>query len=126
MVTEFALSELTECITPIVYAVGFHMTYYGKNGDILGDVRNGYWGYTPVDDIGYLFQMMLVLFGVDTSITLVNSFILSTFANVKLFQESCRIMKRYWHLIAVKFSLKTFIFLTKDINLGMHILAPIT
>ena len=89
MVTEFVLSELTECITPIVYAVGFYTAYYGYNGEILGDVKNGYWEYTPVDDIGYLFQMMLLLFGVDTLITLVNYFILSTFANVNLFQESC-------------------------------------
>ena len=119
MVTEFALSELTECFTPLVYAVGFYLAYFGYNGKILGDVKNGYWGYTPVDDIGYLFQMMLLLFGVDTLITLVSSFILSTFAKVNFFRESCRIMKRYWHLIALKFALKMFIFTTEDINLGM-------
>ena len=119
MVTEFALSKPTECITSIVYAVGFYMAYYGYNGNILGDVKNAYWEYTPVDDIGYLFQMMLLLIGVDTLITLVNSFILSTFANVDLFRESCRIMKRYWNLVAVKFALKLFIFASKAIKLGM-------
>ena len=36
---------------------------------------------------------------------------------INYFRESCRIMKRYWHLIALKFALKMFIF--KDINLGM-------
>ena len=101
------------------------MAYYGYNGKILGDVKNAYWKYTPADDIGYLFQMMLLLIGVDTLITLVNSFILSAFANVNLFREFCRIMKRYWNLIAVKFALKLFIFASKDINLGITVEAQL-
>ena len=119
-VTKLTLAELTEGMAPIVYAVGFSMAYYGYNGTILGNVKNGYWAFKSVDDIDYLFQMMLILFGVDTLSVLVNSFILATFTNVSLFKEFCRMMKTYWHFIAVKFAMSMMImFVTKDINLGM-------
>ena len=122
MVTKLALAEVTEGITPLVYAIGFSMAYYGFNGSLLRDVKNDFWLAKPVDDVWYLFQVMLVLFGVDAFSLLVNSFILSTLTNITLFRECCRIMKKYWHFIAVRFSFKMMeMFLTKDINLGMDI-----
>ena len=120
IVTELALAELIEGITPLVYALGFSMAYYGFNCKLLRNIRNSYWGAKPVDDVGYLFRMMLLLFGVDAFSVLVNSFLLSILANVKFYRECCRIMKKYWHLMAVQFSIKMMVaFATKDINLGM-------
>ena len=40
IVTNLALAELTEGMTPIVYAIGISMSYYGYNGLILGNVKN--------------------------------------------------------------------------------------
>ena len=120
MATKLVLAELTEGMTPILYAMVFSFAYYGYNGTILGNVKNDYWGYRQVDDIWHLFKMMIVLFAVDTLSAWVNSFILSSVAKISLFRESCRIMKRYWHFIAVKFALRlALMFVTKDINLGM-------
>ena len=120
MLTNLTLSELTEGMVPVIYATGISTGYYGYNGTILGDIKNGYWGYQPIDDIGYLFQIMGLLFGVDVLSLLINYFILSTMTNVNLFSECCRIMKKYWQFIAVDFATNMMImFLTKDINLGM-------
>ena len=120
MVTELALAELTEGMTPIVYAIGISMAFFGSNSNIIGDVKATYWGYKPIDDIGYLFGMMTLLFGVDVLSTLINSFTLSALTKVNLFYELYRITKRYWHFIAIKFSLQMFIMLAqKDINMGM-------
>ena len=120
MISKLALAELTEGMTPIVYAVGVFMAYFGVNGTILGNVKNGYWGYRPIGDIEYLFQLMLLLFGVDVLSMLANSVILSYLTNVILFREFCRIMKKYWHFIAMRFAFKLIqMFSTKDINLGM-------
>ena len=120
MLRKLALAEITEGMTPIAYAIGFFCAYYGYNGTILGNVKNDYWGYRKVEDIEYLFQMMLLLFGFDALCVLVNSFILSSLTDVSLLRECCRILKRYWHFISVKFTLKLIlIFATKDINLGM-------
>ena len=120
MVTKLALAELTEGIVPLVYAIGVSMANYGFNGSLLRDVKNDYWGAKPIDDVWYLFQFMLLLFGVDIFSVLVNSFILATFTKVKLFRELCRIMKIYWYFIVVKFAFAMMMmFAIKDINLGM-------
>ena len=120
MVTELVLAELTEGMTPFAYAIGIAMAYYGYNGTILGNIKNGFWGYKPIDDIGYLFQMMILLFGFDVFSTLINSLVLSISTNVKLLREFCSIMKRYWHFFAIKYASNILLmFATKDINLGM-------
>ena len=120
MVTKLVLAELTEGMTPIVYAIVFSLAYFGYNGTLLRNVKNDYWGAKPVNDLGYLFQMMLLLFGVDAFSVMVNSFILSTLTNVNLFRECCRIMKHYWIFMAVKFAVKMVTMIaTKDINSGM-------
>ena len=121
MVRKLALAELTEGMTPIAYAIGFSCAYYGYNSTILGNVKNDYWGYKKVDDIGYLFQMMILLFGFDSLCALANSFVLSISTDVSLLREWCRILNRYWHFISVKFAFKMgLMFTTKDINLGMY------
>ena len=120
MLTKLALAELTEFMTPIACAIGVSCAYYGYNSTILGNVQNDYWGYKKVDDIGYLFRMMLLLFGFDAFCVLANSFILSIWTDVSLLRECCRILNRYWHFISVKFALKMVEMVgTNDINLGM-------
>ena len=44
------LTESTEGLVPLAYAIGFSMAYYGPNGQLIGNVRNDYWGYRKVDD----------------------------------------------------------------------------
>ena len=120
MVTELTIAELTEGITPIVYATVISTAYFGINGTILGDIKGGFWGYKPVDDIGYLFQMMGLLFGIDVFSTLINCLMLSSLIKVNLFREISRIMKKYWHFFTANIAKEIFImFATKDINLGM-------
>ena len=98
----------------------FSLSHFGYNGTIPGNVKNDYWGYRQVDDVWYLFLMMILLFGVDALSAWVNTLILSTFTKLSFFQECCRIMERYWYFIAVKFALKlTTMLATKEINLGM-------
>ena len=64
-VRKLVLAEITEAISPIVFAIGFAMAYYGPNSTIIGNVKNEYWDYKKVDDVSHLFHMMLLLFGVD-------------------------------------------------------------
>ena len=119
-VKTLVLAELTEGITPIAYAVGFAMAYYGPNGSILGNIRNSYWGYNEVEDVSHLFLMMSLLFGVDTLCIFLNSFILFKFTDVNLYQHFCEILKKYWPFMAIKFALNLCgNFAANDINFGM-------
>ena len=48
LVTKLVLAELTEGITPIVYATGFATAHYGPNGSMLG--------YNQVDEFVFLIH----------------------------------------------------------------------
>ena len=118
-VRKLALAEIIEGVTPMAFAIGFALAYYGPNSTILGNVKNGYWGYKKIDDVGHLYRMMLLLFGVDAFSVIVNSLILRKLTDINLFQELCRIMKKYWFFIAVTFGQSMCVnYATKDINLG--------
>ena len=114
LVTKLVLAELTEGITPIVYAIGFATAHYGPNGSMLG--------YNKVDDVGHLFLMMLLLFGIDILCVILNSQILSTLTDVALYQEFCWTMKRYWKFMVVRLAWNSIgYFLTRDINMGVDL-----
>ena len=117
---DIVLAELTEGVTPLAYAITFAMAYYGPNAHILGNVKNSYWGYSKVEDIGYLFKMLFLLFAVDTGSFFFNAFWLWTRVKVNLFREFCWILGNYWYFIAPKLAMIVAAnFATNDINLGM-------
>ena len=119
-IRNLVLAEITEGVTPIVFAISFAMAYYGPNSTILGNVRNDYWEYKKVNDVGYLFLTMSLLFVVDVLCVILNSLILLKITDVNLYQEIGEIMKKYWFFIAVKYAMNmSSHFASKDINLGM-------
>ena len=114
------LAELTEGVTPLAYATTFAMAYYGPNAHILGNVKNNYWGYEEVKDISYVFQMLFLLFAVDTASLFFNAFWLWTRVKINLFHEFSWILGNYWFFIATKLAMIIAAnFATNDINLGM-------
>ena len=114
------LAELTEGVTPLAYAMTFAMAYYGPNAHILGNVKNNYWGYEEVKDISYIFQMLFLLFAVDTASLFFNAFWLWTRVKINLFHEFSWILGNYWFFIATKLAMIIAAnFATNDINLGM-------
>ena len=118
--TNIVLAELTEGITPLAYATAIAMAYYGPNAHILGNIKNNYWGYEKVENIQRVFQMLFLLFAVDTVSVLFNAFWLWTRVNVNLFREFCSVLGNYWYLIATKLAMIIAAnFATNDINLGM-------
>ena len=61
-----------------------------------------------------------MLFGIDILNMTVNSQILSILTDVSLYHEFCRIIKRYWTFMAVKFALMGCVyFASKGINFGI-------
>ena len=120
IVIKLVLAEMTEGITPLVFAIGFAMAYYGPNSAIIGNVKNEYWGYKKVDNVEHLFRMMLLLFGVDTFSMIVNYFILQRLAHVNLYREFSLTMKKYWFFMALVFAMSmSGMYAFNDINLGM-------
>ena len=120
MIQKLALAELTEAFTPIVFAIGFSMAYYGPNSTILGNVKNDYWDYQKVENVGHLFRMMLLLFGMDTFCLTINALILWRWTNVSLNQELGKTVKKFWLFMAINFAISMcFNYGLNDINCGM-------
>ena len=51
---------------------------------------------------------------------IINSFIIKKFTNISLYNEICRLVKKYWIFLAVRFGMNICgNYASNDINLGM-------
>ena len=119
-VLKLLLAELSEGLVPLAYAIGFSMAYYGPNGHLIGNVRNGYWKYQIVCDASWTLLVMFGLFSLDLIFLLLNFRILWVYGNVNLFDEFCMTMQKYWQIIGLRMISDIYIhFLFKDVNLAV-------
>ena len=100
-ILKLVLAELVEGLVPLAYATGFTMAYYGPNGHLVGNVLADLWAYEKVEDVGRLFTIQFLLFGVDCISVIVNMALLSKFGNVNLLQEFCKALKLFWMILAI-------------------------
>ena len=118
-ITKLILAELTEGLTPIIYATGMVMAYYGPNAHILSNVGNSYWS-VEIEDISALLTTMAFLFAIDILSVVANGICLWKAVNVNILSESCRIFRKYWFLIAVPLGMSMALYFASiDINFGM-------
>lgn len=118
-ITELVLAETIDGLTPLAYAVGFSMAFYGPNAILIGNVGNGYWTYKPVEDIESLFTVLFSLVAVEYLIMLVNALCLWIFCKINFLKEFCRVAEKCWPILILKLSLLLYVFFaTHDINLA--------
>ena len=112
-IAKLVLAELCEGMVPLAYALGFSMMYLGPNSSIFGSSNMKF------DDVVRMFGVMLALFSIDIISVALNACLLWVLAELNIAQEFCKILKKYWHIMALKLSLTIFLTLnSKDINLG--------
>ena len=118
-VLKLLLAELSEGLIPLAYACGFAMAYYGPNGLLIGNVKNGDWHFKAVEDASRTFNVMSGLFAVDLVSLLLNSTILWICCKINLLDEFCTVMEKYWLIIFVKMINNLYFnFFLRDVNLG--------
>ena len=119
-IMKLLLAEATEGIVPIAYAIGFAMAYYGPNGNLTGNVLSNIWAHKKVDNVGRLFAIQFMLFGIDSLAAMINTFVLLKFGSVNLTKEFCKAMKKYWLFLTIQLgNTITFYFGFNDISLGI-------
>lgn len=96
------LGESLEVFVPFSYLITFFSAYYGPNAYILGNIRNSYWEFKAVDDVGAVVIVTLKMLGIDFGICVVTGLILWIFCRINFFQEFCKIMKTYWAWFALR------------------------
>ena len=112
-IAKLVLAELCEGMVPLAYALGFSMMYLGPNSSIFGSSNMKF------DDVVRMFGVMLALFSLDIMSVVLNACLLWVLAELNIAHEFCKVLKKYWHIMALKLSLTIFLTLnSKDINLG--------
>ena len=118
-IMKLLLAETIEGLVPIAYAIGFAMAYYGPNGNLTGNVLSDIWAYKKVDNVGRLFAIQFILFGIDSLSVMINTFVLSKFGSVNLKEEFCEAMKKYWLFLTIQLgNTLTVYFGHNDISMG--------
>lgn len=118
-IMSLVLAEIVEGLVPLVYAMGFAMTYFGPNGHLIGNVLSSLWAYEKVEDVANLFQVLFIMFGMDCLSVLGNTYLVWKFGNVNLAKEFCQTLQKYWIMISILLAVNvTTYFGLNDINLG--------
>ena len=83
-------NETVECIMPIAYCICLLMAYFGPNAELLGNIKNGNWNYTAIEDISDACFWLIVLFIVDLGSLLICIILLKVYCkmnNLKMFLQ---------------------------------------
>ena len=119
-VEDLILSEVIEGLIPISYAANFATAYYGPNATLIGNVRSNYFDFKEIEDVDNVFISMIQLFTVDVCCILVTAITLWFSGKRNILKEFCKIMKKYWIILAIKLAGGFFTtFAQNDVNVGM-------
>ena len=94
-IQKLVLAETIEGLAPLAYGIGFAMVFYGPNAELIGNVKNGYWGYRQVEDVNWVFIVLFLMFAIDTLSMLVNAASLWIYGEINMLQEFLRIIETY-------------------------------
>ena len=118
-IRKLILSEMSEGLVPLAYAICFSMAYYGLNAELIGNVRNGYWQYKEVDDARRTLFVMCFLLIIDLICLLVNSSIIWMLTKINIFKEFNIVMRKYWYVLLIYMVDNNYIrFYLNDVNLA--------
>ena len=95
------INEAVEFTVPIAYVITLLMAYYGPNGDILGNIKNSYWQYSAVEDIGDTLKWIAIMFSVDFASLIVSYFLLQYFCKINIFRMYLQIQDQMGYMLGI-------------------------
>ena len=101
-VTLLALTEIVEVLAPMCYLLTFLIAYHGPNATILGNIKNGYWSFSAVEDATKVLKGIGLMFFFDCTFGMISGLMLWKFANLQMLKEYCVVLKDYWPIIAAR------------------------
>ena len=94
--------EAVEVFIPLILGLTIPLAYYGPNAGILGGIRNGYWHFKKIHDIGVVILELALMFSIDVFNFILICFLLYQFCHIDFFYEGFQLMKGYWPIMAIK------------------------
>ena len=95
LLQELVINEIVEFMVPLAYLFVFIFAYYGPNAELIGTIKNGYWQYSPVEDIGYTIKCVMAFFLADLCSIFVSSLLLWNYCRINLYSAFVAIQKEF-------------------------------
>lgn len=96
------INESVEFMMPIAYCLCFLTAYFGPNSAIMGNVKNGYWQFTTVDDIGDTLLWNTVMFTIDLASTILTFILLLWYSNTNILKMFLQMQDKMWYMLAIQ------------------------
>ena len=98
---ELILNETVEIIAPISFIGSYLIAFYGPNKQILGNVGCSYWTFEATEDLNALLNTVLIMTLIDSGSAFISGFLLWKFCRINIFWEYCKLIKKYWMIMAI-------------------------
>ena len=95
LITELALNEIIEFFVPFFFVVTFSIAFHGPNAEHMGNLRNGYWQYRPVDSLFAYFEAATLMMVVDLLFGILSTILLMITCSFNLSQNAIYALKEY-------------------------------
>ena len=90
------LNEHVEFVAPIAYFVCFLCAYYGPNGEYIGNIKFGGWGFNAIGDIDQFYKNIAKLFLADLSSVILCAILLWFVCKINLFRAYYQMLNHHW------------------------------
>ena len=98
---ELILNETFEMIAPISFIGSYLVAFYGPNYQILGNVGCSYWTFEAAENLNALLKTVLIMAFMDSGSAVISGFLLWKFCRINIFWEYCKLIKKYWIIMAI-------------------------
>ena len=95
LLQDLVINEMIEFMVPPIYLATLLLAFYGPNAEIIGNVKNGYWRFTPIADINHTIEFVIMFFFIDICNLFISAFLLWTFARINLYRAFVEIQKEF-------------------------------
>ena len=102
LIQELVINEIVEFMVPMACLVSFAVAYYGPNAELIGGVGNGYWQYSPIENINRAIKNMFMFFLVDLGSLIVSGLLLWICCRININRAYATIQKEFGVLFTVQ------------------------
>ena len=90
------ICELVEFQAPLSFMLTFICAYYGPNGNLFGNILNGYWDFVGTDDLNQKLSKWTFYFLADFSSMIVTSVCLWHSFKINVFKILLDLQQEFW------------------------------
>ena len=96
------INESVEILLPIAYVICFLMAYLGPNAEIMGNIKNDYWQFIAIDDLGHNLMWLGIMFVVDLGSSVISVFVLWRYCKTNVFKIYLQMQNQIWAILAIE------------------------